>query len=217
MESAGESIILRPEVRKVVPILCDWDFLQSVYKFSLQHRHAEGWRGFIPSDNDSDEGWWTRRSEIETNADNIALRRLELEHTELPLSLGFVAIGLPVESGKERKDEKIVRWDNKQNTIWVQPPDIANILQPILDYERLAIYINPPNRDSVKYPDPEPIELVNVQHTSKQEMSPVVGLRRIHSTARLLKRSVGYKQAPDKPKKSQNKFGRNSRGASRAR
>ena len=178
MEGIGESILVDPDVRKIVPVLCDWGFLEEVYRYSLQHRFAEGYKGFIPVQPDSETGWWATRSKTELNGDNIALRRLTLESTDLPLILGFVAI---------------------------------------LDYEIFAITMKPENPDPVRYEDPKPINLVEVERTTEQKISRKKGLLAIDQTARILKRSVGYQPNPQQIKKPHYRSGRSSRAVSPAR
>lgn len=217
MEGIGESILVDPDVRKIVPVLCDWGFLEEVYRYSLQHRFAEGYKGFIPVQPDSETGWWATRSKTELNGDNVALRRLTLESTDLPLIIGFVAIGLPIKWGRQRSDEKVIREDSRRNTVWVQPPDIARRLDTILDYERFAITMKPENPDPVRYEDPKPINLVEVERTTEQKISRKKGLLAIDQTARILKRSVGYQPNPQQIKKPHYRSGRSSRAVSPAR
>ena len=217
MERSGESILIDPELRKIVPILCDWSFIKSAYELSLQHEKAEGYRGYIPYNSESEHGWWTSRSKTEINEDNIATRRLTLESTELPLSVGFIAIGMPVQWDRVRDDEQIVRWDSRRNTVWVQPPDFARHLSQILDRERFAITVNPPNPDPVRYEDPKPISLVEVERKTDQKISPKKGMLAIDRTARVLKRSVGYQHQPQRVMKTRHKSVRSSRSASSVR
>ncbi len=186
------------DTRRVISGLCDWELQDKIYRATLDHPSAEGFRGYLSAD--GKEWTVTMPKKQEDEITGVCSRVLNLTQKDNEkFKLSFTSYAFPFDwHDRVVRDDgaKDVIWSSSRGKIWLNLPDLTTSLrvkQPKQD--RLVIEsLSTPHISIESPPDTLPVASIEQQNLP---ISAKKANRTIRNVGRQLLGIVGFTQKQD--------------------